>query len=171
MLLWCCICLCHVNGDGFVFILPYRHLAFPPPWYFLRLFSVGYGLKDYLDTLIKVFSYLPFPEPNHQPSLALQSSGDFFIPLHVPLNFRHPIVPVGFDPLIAVFPVVPVPVVRVAENCDFILRNDNIRLSYEFLVILSISYAPLPQGLPQAEFNRSVFAPNGLHILPALFRC
>lgn len=86
------------------------------------------------------------PKSQNNPSVFTQVTIDLSIALHITDNFRHPEGAVASNLLLFRFPPVTVPKVTVAENCDSVLKENEIRFPEYCWVLSDADFCP-PQGL------------------------
>lgn len=94
---------------------------------------------------------------------------DFLIAFYVPLYLRNPELSAGFDVVLTVLPVIPVPELTVAEHGDLLPDECNVWFSRDVLDILAVTKAAGPEFFPEFHLYFGVLTADTGHIVVDLF--
>ena len=104
----------------------------------IHCFNFKNGFFNHTDAFIRIFLYIIAPESDYRPSQKKELLVDFIIPLFVSGYFTNPIFTIItlFQSRLKHFPIFAVEKLSIAKNCYFIFSKYNIRLAWQFFIIL-----------------------------------
>ena len=103
----------------------------------LRFDGAFYDVCALLEVLLNLFS----PKAENNPALFFEYLVDFPIAFHIPLDLRYPKISMGLDIVFAMFPVIPVPELAVAEYGNFLSDKNNVRFTWNRFDVFTITKA------------------------------
>lgn len=117
----------------------------------IHCFNFKNGFFNHTDAFIRIFLYIIAPESNYRPSQKKELLVDFIIPLFVSGYFTNPIFTIItlFQSRLKHFPIFAVEKLSIAKNCYFIFSKYNIRLTWQFFIILAFNILYLDRLYPQ----------------------
>ena len=115
----------------------------------IHCFNFKNGFFNHTNAFIRIFLYIIAPESDYRPSQKKELLVDFIIPLFVSGYFTNPIFTIItlFQSRLKHFPIFAVEKLSIAKNCYFIFSKYNIRLAWQFFIILPKSVTFFPQCL------------------------
>ena len=104
----------------------------------IHCFNFKNGFFNHTDAFIRIFLYIIAPESDYRPSQKKELLVDFIIPLFISGYFTNPIFTIItlFQSRLKHFPIFAVEKLSIAKNCYFIFSKYNIRLAWQFFIIL-----------------------------------
>lgn len=104
----------------------------------IHCFNFKNGFFNHTNAFIRIFLYIIAPESDYRPSQKKELLVDFIIPLFVSGYFTNPIFTIItlFQSRLKHFPIFAVEKLSIAKNCYFIFSKYNIRLAWQFFIIL-----------------------------------
>ena len=86
------------------------------------------------------------PDPDHGPAFASEDMIHLYVLDDVSLDLREPVVTVALYAVLPVLPVITMPEVPVAEDCDPVFLHGNVRMSVNGAAVFPESETAMPES-------------------------
>lgn len=113
--------------------------------------AIGANLSDnVLDRFLELgFLQLAFPDNNHRPPIRLYPAPYLLVAFLIASDFGRPEFSVSLGDIVVFAPLVTVPKAAVNEDDCVVLWKNNVWLSWEAIVILTVTKSLLPESVTQ----------------------
>ena len=93
------------------------------------------------------------PDPDYGPAFASEYVIHLYVLDDIPLDLRDPVATVALYAVLPVFPVVTMPEVPIAEDCDLVFLHGDVRMSVNGAAVLPESEAAMPESTGESSFD------------------
>lgn len=127
-------------------------------------------LADLRHAGLEVFADVAFPEPQHEPAELRELVAHVAIALDIPRQVFSPVILIGTHLFAGMFLMPPrMPEIAIDEHGNLALRDGDVRLAGQSVVVLPIADALVPERLAEDNLGACVSGMNMAHGAMTLF--